>query len=146
MGAMQRRKGAAGERDAAQNLKFNTGLIVERNARNGVAGAADLVGEGIALEVKRRKRLSFHRFLDQAGKHIKNSRGEIVGCEATLIGVLSREDNGFWHLTIPLWQAWTLWNLMNEQREKTRQRMAQHQQSLQASVPSVPELQPSVQQ
>lgn len=146
MGLHQRRKGAAGEREAAQHLFFNTGIKTERNARNGVKDAADLVGPGIAIEVKRRKSLAFHRFLDQAGKLIKNKEGEIKGCEATLIGVLSREDNGHWHLTIPLWQAWTLWNLMNEKRETARQLVAQHQQKLQAASSSVPALPTGVQQ
>lgn len=54
MTAYQRTKGANGEREAAKELAEFTGLIVTRQARNGVAGGADVAGDGIVVEVKRR--------------------------------------------------------------------------------------------
>ena len=54
MSASQRRKGAVGEREAATELCEAVGLIVTRQARNGVDGGADVAGDGITVEVKRR--------------------------------------------------------------------------------------------
>lgn len=146
MSAHQRRKGAEGERDAARYLWACACLTVERNARNGVKDAADLVGDGMVFEVKRRKSLAFHKFLKQAGKPLTDDWGK-VRSDGTLCGVLSREDNGAWALTIPLWQAWTLFHLMQEGKAnaKARREMAQHQQIHAGALPDLSALQHGLQ-
>ena len=145
MGAMQRRKGAQGERDAKDYLWACACLRVERNARNGVKDAADLVGDGMVFEVKRRKSLAFHKFIKQAGKPITDDWGK-VRPDTTLIGVLSREDNGCWALTIPLWQCWTLFHLMQEGKHNaaTRRTVAPDKLGNAEALPSVPALQHGV--
>lgn len=145
MGAYQRRKGAVGERDAVHYLQACTGLKVERNARNGVEDAADLVGDGMVFEVKRRKRLAFHEFLRQAGRAVQKD-GKLVP-ESTLRGVLSREDQGQWVLTIPLWQCWILFHAMKEAHEtnKARQQMEWSKQISKGTLSSVPALPDGVQ-
>ena len=146
MGAWQRRKGAAGERDAKDYLWSCACLTVERNARNGIKDAADLVGDGMVFEVKRRKRLAFHNFLRQAGRPITDDWGKVTP-DGTLMGVLSREDNGCWAITIPLWQCWTLWHLMNEGRNnaKARREMVAHKQVHSGALPDLPKVQDGVQ-
>ena len=55
MSAMQRRKGASGEREAAELLRKITGLDVQRRVRQH-GGDSDLLGvNGWAIEVKRRR-------------------------------------------------------------------------------------------
>jgi hypothetical protein len=146
MGAFERRKGAVGERDAVHYLRGCTGLIVERNARNGVEDAADLVGDGMVFEVKRRKRLAFHEFLRQAGRAVQKN-GKVVP-EPTLMGVLSREDQGQWVLSIPLWQCWTLWHMMKEAYEanQARQQVEYAKQISTSTIPNLPALPDGVQQ
>ena len=52
-GKMSRDKGARGEREAAKVLAEATGFPVDRSARIGKVGAADLVGlPGFCIEVK----------------------------------------------------------------------------------------------
>lgn len=140
MGAMQRRKGAVGERDAAEDLRSCTGLEVQRNARNGVLDAADLVGDGMVFEVKRRKRIAFHEFLRQAGRAIQKD-GRTVP-ENILRGVLSREDHGQWVLTIPLWQCRMFFEAMHDaqQTRKARATMELAKQISSGAVPDLPAL------
>lgn len=57
MSAMQRRKGADGERELARELRERLGADVVRNLVQARAGGSDLLGiEGWAIEVKRAAR------------------------------------------------------------------------------------------
>ncbi len=57
MSALSRRKGRGGEREAELVLR-DAGLAVERTLTGRHQGCGDLVGEGFAVEVRRRDRLS----------------------------------------------------------------------------------------
>lgn len=59
MGAMSRRKGAAGEREALRALGEELGVMLTRNLQQTREGGADcLVLKGFAIEIKRQERLS----------------------------------------------------------------------------------------
>lgn len=91
---MQRTKGAVGEREAAAALSAQ-GIGVSRLARNGVDGAADLGGDGVVVEVKRRRRLAqLTRWMSQAQD----------ACDTThqLGIVMMREDDGEWIVCVRL--------------------------------------------
>ena len=97
MGRHQRNKGARGEREAVDALG-DVGIIVERNARNGLS-TADLVGDGVSVEVKRRARIPQDAWLQQA---IDASAGK------TLPMMVMRSDGGKWILCIELARLETL--------------------------------------
>lgn len=66
MSASQRRKGAAGEREAANLLSEQLGWVVQRNIGQARDGGDDLTIGQFRVEVKRRKGLAVHQFMDQA--------------------------------------------------------------------------------
>ena len=89
-----RAKGARLEREAARAVEESLGLPARRSARNGVTGAADIVGTpGIRFEVKGRASLAVARFLDQA--RAEAAPGEVPA-------VLMRENGGQWLLMVEL--------------------------------------------
>ncbi len=94
MGRMQRAKGARLEREAALALQDVTGVLWERSARNGVAGAIDLVSQypwsAYAVEVKGRHAISVIRWLEQAEQ---SGRPGVV---------MLREDHGGWCVLLRL--------------------------------------------
>lgn len=77
MSAMQRRKGAAAERELCKLLSDELGIEVRRNVDQARAGGADcLMVPGYAIEVKRREALSRPAWWRQAvDQSIR------VGCE-----------------------------------------------------------------
>lgn len=89
-----RDKGARLEREAAHALRSELGVPAERSARNGVPGAADVIGlPGVRFEVKGRRSIGALRFMDQA-------RAEAEDYEIPV--VLMRENGGDWHLMMAL--------------------------------------------
>ena len=67
MGASQRRKGADGERELAQILSTELGLCVQRKLGQARDGGHDLTQTGpFAWEVKRRKGIAVHEWVEQA--------------------------------------------------------------------------------
>jgi Holliday junction resolvase len=69
MGAMSRRKGASGEREAAAEInRLFPGVAASRSARNGVDQAEDIHHgiTGVHLEVKRTETLSLYEAMKQA--------------------------------------------------------------------------------
>ncbi len=71
------------------------GLRVDRLARNGVHGAADLGGDDVVVEVKRRRRMStLMRWMGQAQDACDSTH--------TLGLVVCREDDGEWMLCLRL--------------------------------------------
>jgi Holliday junction resolvase len=69
MGAMSRRKGAGGEREAAAEInRLFPGCAASRSARNGVDQAEDIHHgiTGVHLEVKRTETLSLYEAMRQA--------------------------------------------------------------------------------
>lgn len=94
MGVSQRRKGAVGEREAQEALAAH-GICAPRQARNGVAGGADLAGDGIVVEVKRRKGLiAIESWLAQA-----ETAAQPTGA---LPCVMCRSDSRRWILALRL--------------------------------------------
>lgn len=97
MGRHQRQKGVRGEREAADCLS-SIGIAVERLARNGVDGASDLAGQGIVVEVKRRRSLIAEKWLSQCEESLSGySR---TNDPETLCALMMRGDNGRWILAI----------------------------------------------
>ena len=96
MSAYQRRKGAVGEREAAQELCDSVGLIVTRQARNGIDGGADVAGDGIIVEVKRRdgRGLIIETWLQQA------ERSRVRPIDVPI--VMARADNCAWIVSLRL--------------------------------------------
>ena len=89
-----RAKGARLEREAAHAIRTYLSLPAERSARNGVEGAADIVGTpGIRFEVKGRRSIGAVRFLNQA--FLESEKDEVPV-------VLMREDGGPWILMVEL--------------------------------------------
>jgi Holliday junction resolvase len=66
MSASQRRKGAAGERELAHLLTEQLGWVVSRNLAQARDGGDDLTIAQFRVEVKRRKAIAVHQFMDQA--------------------------------------------------------------------------------
>ncbi len=93
MSAMQRRKGANGEREAAAALTA-IGISAERTARNGVHDAPDVTATGLRVEVKRRRRMIHHSWMGQALA--------TRGCDTDVVAVMSRPDGGEWLVTVRL--------------------------------------------
>lgn len=95
MSTYQRRKGAVGEREAAQELCDSVGLIVTRQARNGIDGGADVAGDGIIVEVKRRDGgLIVETWLQQA------ERSRVRPIDVPI--VMARADNCAWIVSLRL--------------------------------------------
>lgn len=101
MSAAQRRKGAAGEREAARALARALGVTPPaRNLSQARDGGHDLTIGPYTVEVKRRQRLGLARWMEQAvAANRRQNKHEVV---ARLPAVLCREDNGAWLFTIRL--------------------------------------------
>lgn len=65
MGASQRRKGAAGERELAQILSEQLGWVVKRNIGQARDGGDDITVGKFRFEAKRRKGIAVHEWVDQ---------------------------------------------------------------------------------
>lgn len=95
MGAMQRRKGAYGELEAAAELKrLFPWMDVSRSARNGVDKAEDLHHSipNVHIEVKRCETLSLYPAMSQA----------IEACEGKDPMILHRRNGKKWLVIMPL--------------------------------------------
>lgn len=92
MGASQRRKGAAAEREFLALLGAELGAILERNLTQTRAGGADSLSvSGWAIEVKRHERLSRPAWWRQAVKQARDT-----GRRAMLAYRRSREPWTVW--------------------------------------------------
>jgi Holliday junction resolvase len=90
-----RRKGAGGEREVCEILNQELGWAVKRNLAQTRDGGYDIEIAQFRIEVKRRKKLMVHEFMEQASK----SAGE-----ATPV-VLMRADGEEWLLMMKLSDA-----------------------------------------
>ena len=93
-----RRKGANGEREVCEILNQELGWAVKRNLSQSRDGGWDIEIAQFRIEVKRRKKLMVHEFMEQASK----SAGE-----ATPV-VLMRADGEEWLLMMKLSDAMPL--------------------------------------
>lgn len=66
MSASQRNKGAKGEREVANLLSEQLGWVVRRNIGQARDGGDDLTIGQFRVEVKRKKGIAVHAFMDQA--------------------------------------------------------------------------------
>jgi Holliday junction resolvase len=91
-----RRKGAGGEREVCEILNAELGWAVKRNLAQTRDGGFDIEIAQFRIEVKRRKKLMVHEFMEQAEK----SAGE-----NHLPVVLMRADGEEWLLMMKLSDA-----------------------------------------
>lgn len=66
MSASQRRKGQVGERECAALLSEEFGIVCKRTLDQPREGGCDIALPGFKPEVKRRKKLGLHAWMDQA--------------------------------------------------------------------------------
>ena len=94
MGAMSRRKGAAGELELAKFLEGILGVPASRSARNGVDQAEDIHHEipGLHIECKRVETINVHKALAQA---------EVASEGKKIPTVWFRRNRGEWILAVP---------------------------------------------
>lgn len=94
MSASQRRKGAAGERELADALGKLLGLKIQRELSQARDAGCDLRPGRLVVEVKRRKGIAVHQWMDQAVAALTNLGNIPV--------VAMRADSKGWMLTIRL--------------------------------------------
>lgn len=101
MSAMQRRKGAAAEREVLKLLGDELGQMLARNLTQTREGGADcLAVKGWAIEIKRQERLSRPTWWRQAME-----QAERVGARPMLLFRRSREEWTAWvHTSGQSWQ------------------------------------------
>jgi hypothetical protein len=81
MGKSQRTKGAAGEREVCHILRESLGVEASRNLTQTREGGCDIEVGRFNFEVKRRKGIAVHDFMDQAVKSVGDSdRTPVVVC------------------------------------------------------------------
>ena len=80
MGASQRRKGAAGERELAQILSEQLGWVVKRELGQPRDSGADLHICQFRFEVKRRKGIAVHEWVEQAVRASGPGDIPVVAC------------------------------------------------------------------
>ena len=99
MGASQRRKGAAAEREVCQLLREQLGVEVGRNLEQTRSGGCDIwlevAGKPMAIEVKRQEKTSVPQWLDQVMA--------VVGAECH--SVCFRPSRRQWMVAMPL-ETW----------------------------------------
>ena len=115
MSAMQRRKGAAGEREVLKLLGLELGEIFTRNLEQTRNGGADcLAVKGWAIEIKRQESLSRPAWWRQACEQAKR-----VGAEPMLLYRRSREPwQAFIHTGEGKYREGTLQDAASAIREK----------------------------
>ena len=98
MSAMQRRKGAGGERELFGILRDELGLIVERNLQQTRNGGADSLSlPGIAIEVKRQEKDFQESWWTQA----------VVQAGTACVPIVAhRRSRQAWRFVVPL--AWVM--------------------------------------
>ena len=87
MGLRSRRKGANGEREVCRLLRDMWGVLVDRLLGQARDGGADVFVRPYRIEVKRRRRISALRYLEQATAAAKPGERAVS---------LLREDGGRW--------------------------------------------------
>ena len=80
MGASQRRKGAAGERELANILSEQLGWVVKRNIGQARDGGDDITVGKFRIESKRRRGIAVHKWVDQAIDACGPNDVPIVAC------------------------------------------------------------------
>lgn len=80
MGASQRRKGAAGERELANILTEQLGFAVKRNIGQARDGGDDITTGRFRWEVKRRAGIAVHEWVDQAIAASGPGNTPVVAC------------------------------------------------------------------
>lgn len=81
MGKSQRTKGAAGEREVCHILRESLGVEASRNLTQTREGGCDIAVGRFNFEVKRRKNIAVHDFMDQAVRSVGESgRTPVVVC------------------------------------------------------------------
>ena len=80
MGASQRRKGAAGERELANLLSEQLGWVCKRNIGQARDGGDDITTGRFRWEVKRRKGIAVHEWVEQAVRASGPSDIPVVAC------------------------------------------------------------------
>lgn len=115
MGASQRRKGAAGEREALKALGDELGQTLTRNLEQTREGGGDcLQVKGWAIEIKRQERLSRPAWWRQACEQAKR-----VGAEPMLLYRRNREPWTAWiHAGEGKWREGTIIDAAQAIREK----------------------------
>ena len=94
--AMQRRKGASGERELFGLLRDELGVVVERNLSQTRGGGADSLSiDGLAIEVKRQEHPVSEAWWTQAVQQAGSSRVPVVAY---------RRSRQPWRFVVPL--AW----------------------------------------
>lgn len=107
MSASQRRKGQVGEREAAALLTEEFGVACKRTLDQPREGGADISLVPFAIEVKRRKRLGLHAWVQQATDAAAGSRIPLV---------MARGDGEDWVVIVP-WSVAAKW--MREEMNST---------------------------
>lgn len=82
MGASQRRKGAAGERELAGILSEQLGRVVKRNIAQARDGGDDITIGRFRVEAKRRKGIAVHDWVDQCVRACGPADVPLVACRA----------------------------------------------------------------
>lgn len=100
MSASQRRKGQAGEREAAAMLAEEFGVACKRTLDQPREGGCDVHLPPFSIEVKRRKNLALHGWVKQAEKALEGPR--------TIPIVLARGDGQGWLAIVP-WAVAAKW-------------------------------------
>ena len=80
MGASQRRKGAAGERELAGILSEQLGRVVQRNIGQARDGGDDITVGKFRVEAKRRKGIAVHEWVDQCVRACGPTDVPVVAC------------------------------------------------------------------
>lgn len=100
MAASQRRKGQAGEREAAALLSDEFGTICKRTLDQPREGGCDVHLPPFGIEVKRRKSLAIHAWVKQAQKALNGPQRIPI--------VLARGDGQEWVGIVP-WDVLRRW-------------------------------------
>ena len=80
MGASQRRKGAAGERELASILTEQLGWVCKRNIGQARDGGDDITVGKFRIEAKRRKGIAVHEWVDQVVRACGPNDVPVVCC------------------------------------------------------------------
>ena len=96
-GTFSREKGARGEREVARRLQKELGIPVERAARNGVDGAADIIGlPEFAVEVKNHAELKVAQWWQQAVEQTSTTHPHAL--------LIYKARRGVWHAVLGVHQ------------------------------------------
>ncbi len=129
MGKMSKRKGAAGEREAAEKLNEVLGTRFHRGRQyHGGPESPDLAGDlpGLHVEVKRCERLSLYQAMAQARQDASVTQ---------VPAVMHRANNKPWLIVVQVEDLIRLLDVVDEQRARLR---PTEEKGSSDAVPSVP--------